>query len=169
VWRRSRRLGGLGPADWAGAFAVGVFAFVLPSRVLSPQYLVWLAAPMAALADRRDGRRGLAVLVAAAALSQVIFPFRYTQLRHLDPVDIGLLSARNLLLLAACWLVARAFLRGRAGSASGPEDEQAAGPVDRRRAGSSAGVGGGPGAGPVHSGDSERPPEPPQRRARPRS
>jgi Glycosyltransferase family 87 len=110
VWRRSRRLGGLGTADWAGAFTVGVFAFVLPTRVLSPQYLVWLAAPMAALADRRDGRRGLAVLVAAAAVSQVVFPFRYTQLRHLAPFDIGLLTLRNLLLLAACWLATSAFL-----------------------------------------------------------
>ena len=59
VWRRSRRLGGLGPADWAAAFAVGVFAFVLPTRVLSPQYLVWLCAPMAALACVLAGRRAL--------------------------------------------------------------------------------------------------------------
>ena len=112
VWRRSDRRGGLGPADWAGAFALGVFAFVLPTRVLSPQYLVWLAAPMVALADRRLGRRALAVLVAAAAVSQAIFPFRYTQLRKLVPLDIGLLTLRNALLVVACALVARAFLRG---------------------------------------------------------
>jgi hypothetical protein len=45
VWRRARASGGLGPADWAGAFTLGTFAFVLPTRVLSPQYLVWLCAP----------------------------------------------------------------------------------------------------------------------------
>jgi Glycosyltransferase family 87 len=109
VWRRSRRLGGLGPADWAGAFAVGTFAFVLPTRVLSPQYLVWLCAPMVALAAVLAGRRALWTLVAAAVVSQVIFPFRYSQLRRLDPFDVGLLTLRNLLLLVACALVVRVF------------------------------------------------------------
>jgi hypothetical protein len=112
VWWRSRRAGGLGPADWAGAFAIGVFAFVLPTRVLSPQYLVWLGAPMAGLAARRAGRRALWVLVAAIAISQVIFPFRYTQLRHLVALDVCLLAARNLLLLVAAALTVEAFRRG---------------------------------------------------------
>jgi Glycosyltransferase family 87 len=110
VWRRSRRLGGLGPADWAGAFAVGVFAFVLPTRVLSPQYLVWLCAPMVALVIVLAGRRALWTLVAAAVVSQVIFPFRYSQLRRLYPFDVGLLTLRNLLLIVACALVVRAFV-----------------------------------------------------------
>jgi hypothetical protein len=109
VWRRSRRLGGLRPPDWAGAFAVGIFAFVLPSRVLSPQYLVWLCAPMVALVTVLAGRRALWTLVAAAVVSQVIFPFRYSQLRRLDPFDVGLLTLRNLLLVVACVLVVRAF------------------------------------------------------------
>ena len=109
VWRRARRQGGLGPGDWAAAFAVGVFAFVLPTRVLSPQYLVWLCAPMAAMAAGLAGRRALWVLAAAATVSQVIFPFRYTQLRRLYPFDVGLLTLRNLLLVVACVLVVRAF------------------------------------------------------------
>jgi hypothetical protein len=50
-------------------------------------------------------------------VSQVIFPFRYSQLRRLYPFDIGLLTLRNLLLIAACLLVVRAFV----------------GPVDSRR------------------------------------
>jgi hypothetical protein len=112
VWRRSAASGGLGPADWAGAFAIGVFAFVLPTRVLSPQYLVWLAAPMAGLADRRSGRQAMWMLAAAAALSQVEFPFRYTQLRHLDWIDISVLTCRNLLLVAAFVLVVQAFRTG---------------------------------------------------------
>ena len=109
VWRRSRATGGLGPADWAAAFALGTFAFVLPTRVLSPQYLVWLCAPMAALAGVLAGRRALWTLVAAALVSQVVFPFRYTQLRRLYPFDVGLLTLRNLLLVASCVLVVRAF------------------------------------------------------------
>ena len=109
VWRRSRARGGLGPADWAGAFTLGTFAFVLSSRVLSPQYLVWLCAPMVGLAPVRAGRRALWTLVGAAAVSQVVFPFRYTQLRRLYPFDVGLLTLRNLLLVVACVLVVQAF------------------------------------------------------------
>jgi hypothetical protein len=111
VWRRARATGGLGPADWAGAFTLGTFAFVLPTRVLSPQYLVWLCAPMVGLALVLAGRRALWTLVAAAVVSQVVFPFRYTQLRRLYPFDIGLLTLRNLLLLVACALVVQAFNR----------------------------------------------------------
>lgn len=111
VWRRARASGGLGPADWAGAFTLGTFAFVLPTRVLSPQYLVWLCAPMVGLAAVLAGRRALWTLVAAAVVSQVIFPFRYTQLRRLYPFDIGLLTLRNLLLILACALVVQAFNR----------------------------------------------------------
>ncbi|MFL6294944.1 MAG: hypothetical protein ACJ75M_03675 [Actinomycetes bacterium] len=111
IWRRARARDGLGPADWAGAFTLGTFAFVLPSRVLSPQYLVWLCAPMVGLAMVLAGRRALWTLVAAALVSQVIFPFRYTQLRRLYPFDIGLMTLRNLLLVVACALVVRAFNR----------------------------------------------------------
>jgi hypothetical protein len=132
VWRRSRR-GGLGPADWAGVMTLGVFAFVLPTRVLSPQYLVWLFAPMAGLAERRRGRRALWVLGTAALLSQVIFPFRYTQLRHLAAFDVGLLATRNLLLVWCCALVVRAL-------ADGPDvDPAASGDADAGSTASPAG------------------------------
>ncbi len=51
-------------------------------------------------------------LAAAAVLSQLEFPFRYSQLRHLDWVDISVLTCRNLLLVAACVLTVRAFRAG---------------------------------------------------------
>ena len=120
VYRHASRSGGLGPADWAAVFAIGMFAFVLPTRVLSPQYLVWLVAPVAGLAGRRLGRGALWALAAAAVLSQVEFPFRYSQLRHLDWIDVGVLTCRNLLLILACALVVRAVVAGHAAaSASG--------------------------------------------------
>jgi len=106
-WRR----GGLRPQDWAPAFAIGVFAFVLPARVLSPQYLVWIAALLAGLADRRRARPALLALVAAAVVTQVIYPFRYPQLIRFDPVDIGLLTVRNLLLVAITAVVVWIFVK----------------------------------------------------------
>jgi Glycosyltransferase family 87 len=122
VWWRSSRSRGLAPGDWAAVFAIGVFAFVLPTRVLSPQYLVWLVAPAAGLATGVLGRRALWALAAAAALSQVEFPFRYSQLRHLDWVDIGVLTCRNLLLLLACALVVRVLVAPRR-AAPAPDGE----------------------------------------------
>jgi hypothetical protein len=113
VWRRARRLGGLGPTDWAAVMALGVLAFMLPTRVLSPQYLVWVCAPLVGLAERRPGRRALWLLAAAAVLSQVIFPFRYQQLQDLAAFDVTLLAVRNLLLVAVGVLTVRAFAQGQ--------------------------------------------------------
>ncbi len=104
------------------SYALGTFAFVLPTRVLSPQYLVWLCAPMVGLAAVLAGRRALWTLAGAAVVSQVIFPFRYTQLRRLYPFDIGLLTLRNLLLVAACVLVVRAFARAPAAPPGGVDN-----------------------------------------------
>jgi hypothetical protein len=128
VWRRASGPAsagrGLQPADWAGAFAIGVFAFVLPTRVLSPQYLVWLAAPVAGLADRPLGRRTMWTLAGAAVLSQLEFPFRYTQLRHLHSFDIAVLTCRNLLLIAAAILAVRAFRAGPVEVERPPAEEE---------------------------------------------
>lgn len=109
-WRAWRR-GGLRAEEWAPAFLIGVLAFVLPSRVLSPQYLTWIAALLAGLAGRRRARPALLALLAAAAITQVIYPFRYPQLIRFDPLDIGLLTARNLLLVAVAALAVWVFVR----------------------------------------------------------
>jgi hypothetical protein len=76
---------------------------------------------MAGLALVLAGRRALWTLVAAALVSQVVFPFRYTQLRRLYPFDVGLLTLRNLLLVVACALVIQAFNR-TAGTRQGAVD-----------------------------------------------
>jgi hypothetical protein len=113
TWRRARRDGGLAPADVPAVFAAGVLAFVLPNRVLSPQYLIWvmpLLAGMMATVDDRGGQgafglrapavRAMLLALAAGLLTQVIFPFRYDQLRALVAFDTGLLTVRNALLVA---------------------------------------------------------------------
>jgi hypothetical protein len=93
--------------------ALGVLAFMLLTRVLSPQYLVWVCAPLVGLAERRPGRRALWTLGVAAVLSQVIFPFRYQQLQDLAGFDVALLATRNLLLVAVCALTVRALAQGQ--------------------------------------------------------
>jgi Glycosyltransferase family 87 len=116
TWQRARRDGGIAPAVVPVVFAAGVLAFILPNRVLSPQYLVWvlpLLAGMVATVDagqreaasapprKAPALRALWYAVVAALLTQVIFPFRYDQLRDLSVFDTGLLTVRNGLLVAA--------------------------------------------------------------------
>jgi hypothetical protein len=129
-WRAWRQ-GGLRPPDWAPAFLIGVLAFTLPSRVLSPQYLVWLAALLAGLAGRRRARPALLALLAAAALTQAIYPFRYPQLIRFDPLDIGLLTVRNLLLVAIAAVVTWVFARPGSAPGATPGPAPAPGRVPR--------------------------------------
>jgi hypothetical protein len=129
TWRRARHDGGLAPADVSAVFAAGVLAFVLPNRVLSPQYLIWVMPLLAGMVAAADGGgrapfpkgepavRALVLGISAALLTQVIFPFRYDQLRALGAFDSGLLTVRNALLIGVAAAVATALLRPRSAAA----------------------------------------------------
>jgi hypothetical protein len=84
----------------AGA-AAGVAALLVTSPVLSPQYLLWLlplAAPVLA-ADEAQGGRGLVLLLGLCALTRLIFPGHYEELRALELLPTLALAARNALLV----------------------------------------------------------------------
>jgi len=89
--------------------AAAILAFMLAGKVLSPQYVLWLY-PLVALLD--NGRLlawtvyGLALL-----LSQWIFPEHYYRLVLLQAPEIGVLLARNGLLLALGALILAPLLR----------------------------------------------------------
>ncbi len=87
------------------AFAA-VLAFVALGKVLSPQYVIWLA-PFAAIAWAW-GERVVALLVGAAiVLTHVEFPSRYFDLINEDRTVVLVVAARNaLLLMALAWLAA---------------------------------------------------------------
>ncbi|NGO68114.1 glycosyltransferase family 87 protein [Streptomyces boncukensis] len=89
------------PAD--AAFAA-VLLFTTTSRVLSPQYMVWLVALAAVCLSLRASRQGLpAVLVlAATALTVLEFPVWFGHVVASDGAGIALLAGRNGLLVAAC-------------------------------------------------------------------
>ena len=86
--------------------AVFLLAFILTNRVFSPQYLLWLG-PLLALAYGFRPRLAPAViaLLLASALTQVIFPRFYRQLKELQTPLIFLLNLRNFILVAILvWL-----------------------------------------------------------------
>ena len=88
------------PRSLVLASAAALVAAAVFGKVLSPQFLLW-AAPLLALALAWR-RRGLAALVAGAmALTLAEFPSRYVDVVEQEAVAVGLVGARNVLLVAA--------------------------------------------------------------------
>ncbi|MFJ9695136.1 glycosyltransferase 87 family protein [Kitasatospora sp. NPDC101183] len=77
--------------------------FVVTSRVISPQYLVWLVGVAAVcLTVRGTSQRPVALLILIACpLTVLEFPTMFTQVLASGPLAVTILSARNLLLVAA--------------------------------------------------------------------
>ncbi len=108
----------------SGADAVEVFvaasAAVLSlalvfGKVLSPQYLLWVA-PTTLIVGGRRGRAACALTVATMIATQLYFPARYPDLRELEAGAVLLLTLRNglLIALAACtWGAVRSPTPGR--------------------------------------------------------
>ena len=80
--------------------AATVVAFVAFSKVLSPQFLVWLVLLVPLVGGVR-GRAALVLTMLACALTAVWFPARYWELvREFDPLASWLVLLRGLTLVA---------------------------------------------------------------------
>ncbi|REE94673.1 glycosyltransferase 87 family protein [Thermomonospora umbrina] len=101
------------------AFAA-VLAAVATSRVLSPQYMLWLLGLGAVCLAHRASRQRPAVLMVlvAAALSQFLYPLNWQGLMAADTLETWVLAVRNVLVVAATVL---AVARLRTGPATAPE------------------------------------------------
>ncbi|MWV32108.1 glycosyltransferase 87 family protein [Rathayibacter iranicus] len=101
-----------------------VVVFIDTNKVLSPQYIVWLAPPViAGLIACRDGSfdRPAALTLVTAALTQVIYPYLYLLLLWSQWWMVLVLTARNALLVVLLgWLVRELW---RAGSPRALERE----------------------------------------------
>lgn len=111
LWRlRARRFHSHTLAD---AAFVAVLMFVTTSRVISPQYMVWLVGLAAVCLCFRGSRMPLPVgLVLAACLVTVLeFPVWFAHVVASDGLGVTLLFLRNGLLVLATLLAARALWR----------------------------------------------------------
>ena len=126
-----------GRARWqpelaADAPLAATLLFLIPSPVLSPQYLLWVTGLAAAcLATGRTTQRPVALAVlAAAGLTQVIFPVGWPSLLAGSGAVTCVLAARNGLLVVAAALSCQRILRA---TSPGGEDPSAstAGPPRR--------------------------------------
>jgi len=99
-----------------GAFLT-LIVLVVVNKVGSPQLLAWLAAPVAVMVGRpaAPGARWLRALatttLAAAALTQVVFPWGYLRLLGGSGSITAILVLRNLLLVALVVLAVVGLLR----------------------------------------------------------
>jgi hypothetical protein len=103
IWLRRPRSG----EDLVRWSAAALLAFVALGKVLSPQFLIWLA-PVVPLVAGRRGVRASALLVLALVLTQLWFPSRYWELaREFQPLASGLVLARDLVLVALLVVLVR--------------------------------------------------------------
>lgn len=101
------------PSTLADAAFTAVLLFTTTSRVISPQYLLWLVGLAAVcLAFRRSPMTRPALLVLAAALVTLLeFPVWFSHVVASDWLGLLLLCVRNGLLVAASFLACRRLWR----------------------------------------------------------
>ncbi len=99
IMYRDFRAGRFGRGRFAQYAAALVLAFVIGSKVLSPQYMLWLL-PLVPLAAGGLVGVGVSVVFLTTCWATVqIFPLHYGELMDMEPAATNLLIARNLLLV----------------------------------------------------------------------
>ncbi|MGY1453916.1 glycosyltransferase 87 family protein [Streptomyces sp. SS8] len=90
----------------ADAAFAAVLLFTVTSRVISPQYMVWLVGLAAVCVTLRAGRQGLpaVLVVVATGVTLLEFPLNFGSVVASDALGITLLVVRNGLLVAAALL-----------------------------------------------------------------
>ena len=99
-WRMRTRV--WGPATAADAMMTAILIFVSTSRVISPQYLIWLlGAAAACLVFRSTSQRWIAyAMLPLTALTTVVYPMAWTPLLKLETAPLAVLLLRNAGLVA---------------------------------------------------------------------
>ncbi len=115
LWRSSARTWRV--STTADAAFVAVLLFVVTSRVISPQYMVWLVG-LAAVCALHFGPSGDSVMrlpaglvLVATALSCVEYPYYFQELLAAERGAVLLVTVRNLLLVAAALIGATRLWR----------------------------------------------------------
>jgi hypothetical protein len=99
---RAVRAGGDRTQVFVLAALTGVLDLIVFNKVGSPQFMIWLAVPLVALVYFSINKSKVALAMGAAILllTQLVYPVFYIELLGLETIPLGLLTARNLLLVA---------------------------------------------------------------------
>ncbi|MEU5953395.1 glycosyltransferase family 87 protein [Streptomyces sp. NPDC047525] len=131
VWRlRARAWSASTVAD---AAFVAVLLFTATSRVISPQYLLWLVGVAAVCMAFRASRMVLParLVLAATFVTFLEFPIWFSHVVASDPLGIALLFVRNGLLVAAALIACRNLWRQTVSEPRGRERASASADVSR--------------------------------------
>lgn len=84
------------------ASLTGVLDLIVFNKVGSPQFMIWMAVVLVALVYFGINKSKLALVIGAAILllTQLVYPIFYLELLGLETLPLGLLTLRNLLLVA---------------------------------------------------------------------
>ncbi|MGQ0623109.1 MAG: glycosyltransferase 87 family protein [Sporichthyaceae bacterium] len=101
----------------ADAALIAILLFVVTSRVISPQYMVWMVG-LGAVCALHFGRRGdsvmrlpVGLILIATALTCVEYPYYFQELLAAEQGAVLLVTVRNLLLVAAALIGASRLWR----------------------------------------------------------
>jgi Glycosyltransferase family 87 len=112
LWLRAARLGVV-PADAIGWLVTATVALVvLTDKTLSPQYLLWIGAVLAALGVHGTDpaiARATRLMLVSAALTQLVYPTLYPRLVGIEPVAVLAIVVRDAVLVALTALAVRRF------------------------------------------------------------
>ncbi|MDX3062457.1 glycosyltransferase 87 family protein [Streptomyces clavifer] len=125
VWRlRARTFAVHTPAD---AAFTAVLLFTTTSRVISPQYMVWLVGLAAVCLVFRGSRMALpaCLVLVATGVTLLEFPLGFAHVVASDARGVALLAVRNGLLVAATLTAGWRLWRGTVPAARGGEAEAA--------------------------------------------
>ncbi|WP_374983468.1 glycosyltransferase 87 family protein [Streptomyces fradiae] len=111
LWRLRARV--FGPTALADAAFVAVLLFTTTSRVISPQYMLWLVGLAAVCLVWRGSRmrRAAVMVVVATGVTLLEFPLWFSHVVASDGLGLALLFVRNGLLVAASLEAARQLWR----------------------------------------------------------
>jgi hypothetical protein len=99
VTYREHREGRFGPEQLPRFAAAFVLAFLIGSKVLSSQYVIWLLPLVPLSAGGAWGLGVSAVFLAVCWMTTQVFPFHYLEISAGRPPGTDILLGRNLLLL----------------------------------------------------------------------
>jgi len=126
VLHHEYREGRFGPGQFPRFAAAFVLAFLLGSKVLSPQYVIWLLPLVPLSAGGVWGLGASAVYLSICWMTTQIFPYYYLEITHSRSPGIDILLGRNLLLVVLWGLMLSLP------SESKPDEERAAPAIEQR-------------------------------------
>lgn len=104
IMYRDFRAGRFGRDRFPQYAAALILAFIIGSKVLSPQYMLWLLPLVPLAAGGLMGVGVSAVFLVTCWSTTQIFPIHYGELMNLQPEATNLLVIRNLLLVVL-WIL----------------------------------------------------------------